>query len=164
MNIEQIKNTLREIQAENRQKFKNTQAEFKLVIQGSHMVSGTRCPAEWSSEEVEWEQGSGPKGPMSCRTQGGISRRPSIRPSVLPSFPPSPPRWPSRPQISPPRPQFSRRGLKSALLASNQPPMPQICPRDLKSALQTFNQPSIPQNGSPSLNSALQPSNMPSVA
>ena len=28
--------------------------------------------------------GSGPKGPMSCRTQGGISRRPSFRPSVPP--------------------------------------------------------------------------------
>ena len=27
------------------------------------------------------EQGSGPKGPMSCRKQGGISRRPSVRPS-----------------------------------------------------------------------------------
>ena len=32
MNIEQIKNTLREFQAENRQKFKNTQAEFKKVV------------------------------------------------------------------------------------------------------------------------------------
>ena len=31
---------------------------------------------EWSNEEVEWEQGSGPKGPMSCRTQGWISIRP----------------------------------------------------------------------------------------
>ena len=31
---------------------------------------------EWSAEEVEWEQGSGPKGPMSCRTQGWISLRP----------------------------------------------------------------------------------------
>ena len=31
---------------------------------------------EWSAEEVEWEQGSGPKGPMSCRTQGWISIRP----------------------------------------------------------------------------------------
>ena len=27
-------------------------------------------------EKLEWEQGSGPKGPMSCRTQGWISRRP----------------------------------------------------------------------------------------
>ena len=25
---------------------------------------------------VQWEQGSSPKGPMSCRTQGWISRRP----------------------------------------------------------------------------------------
>ena len=24
---------------------------------------------EWSAEEVEWEQGNGPKGPMSCRTR-----------------------------------------------------------------------------------------------
>ena len=31
---------------------------------------------EWLAEELEWEQGSGPKGPMSCRTQGWISRRP----------------------------------------------------------------------------------------
>ena len=31
---------------------------------------------EWLAEEVEWEQGSGPKGPMSCRTQGWISIRP----------------------------------------------------------------------------------------
>ena len=40
---------------------------------------------EWSSEVVEWEQGSGPKGPMSCRTQGVISRRPegeNIRPKI----------------------------------------------------------------------------------
>ena len=32
MNIEQIKNTLREFQAENRQKFKNTQADFKKAV------------------------------------------------------------------------------------------------------------------------------------
>ena len=31
---------------------------------------------EWLAEEVEWEQGSGPKKPMSCRTQGWISRCP----------------------------------------------------------------------------------------
>ena len=31
---------------------------------------------EWLAAKVEWEQGSGPKGPMSCRTQGWISRRP----------------------------------------------------------------------------------------
>ena len=43
------------------------------------IAHGQRYPMpcwEWSSEEVEWEQGSGPKGPMSCRTQGGISIRP----------------------------------------------------------------------------------------
>ena len=32
MNIEQIKNTLREFQAENGQKFKNTKAEFKKAV------------------------------------------------------------------------------------------------------------------------------------
>ena len=32
MNIEWVKNTLREFQAENRQKFKNTQAEFKKAV------------------------------------------------------------------------------------------------------------------------------------
>ena len=32
MNIEEIKNTLREFQAENGPKFKNTQAEFKKVV------------------------------------------------------------------------------------------------------------------------------------
>ena len=32
MNIEQIKNTLREFQAENRRKFKNTQAKFKKAV------------------------------------------------------------------------------------------------------------------------------------
>ena len=31
---------------------------------------------EWSSDEVEWEQGSGSKGPKSCRALGWISRRP----------------------------------------------------------------------------------------
>ena len=58
--------------------------------------------------------GSGPKGPMSCRTQGGISRRPSFRTS--------PPGWPSRPKIltfrpdlSPLSPQISPPGFKSAL-------------------------------------------------
>ena len=43
------------------------------------IAHGQRYPMpclEWSTEEVEWEQGSGPKGPMSCRTQGWISRRP----------------------------------------------------------------------------------------
>ena len=32
MNIEQIRNTLREFQAENRQKFKNTQADFNKAV------------------------------------------------------------------------------------------------------------------------------------
>ena len=32
MNIEQIKNTLREFQAENKKKFKNTQAELKKAV------------------------------------------------------------------------------------------------------------------------------------
>ena len=32
MNIEEIKNTLREFQAQNSEKFKNTQAEFKKVV------------------------------------------------------------------------------------------------------------------------------------
>ena len=32
MNIEEIKNTLTEFQAENGQKFKNTQAEFKKTV------------------------------------------------------------------------------------------------------------------------------------
>ena len=32
INIEEIKNTLREFQAENGWKFKNTQAEFKKVV------------------------------------------------------------------------------------------------------------------------------------
>ena len=43
------------------------------------IVHGQRYPMpclEWSNEEVEWKQGSGPKGLMSCRTQGWISRRP----------------------------------------------------------------------------------------
>ena len=47
----------------------NGEEEEEQVIQGSHMVSGTRCPA-WSDQLKKWEQGSGPKGPMSCRTQG----------------------------------------------------------------------------------------------
>ena len=32
MNIEEIKNTLKEFQAQNDRKFKNTQAEFKKVV------------------------------------------------------------------------------------------------------------------------------------
>ena len=40
------------------------------------IAHGQRYPMpclEWSAEEVEGEQGSGPKGPMSCRTQRWIS-------------------------------------------------------------------------------------------
>ena len=36
------------------------------------IAHGQRYPMpclEWLAEEVEWEQGSSPKGPMSCRTQ-----------------------------------------------------------------------------------------------
>ena len=43
------------------------------------IAHGQRYPMpclEWSNEVMEWEQGSVPKGRMSCRTQGGISRRP----------------------------------------------------------------------------------------
>ena len=50
---------------------------------------------KWENKHFRSFLGSGPKGPMSCRTQGGISRcpsvRPSVLPSVLPSFRPSPP-------------------------------------------------------------------------
>ena len=43
------------------------------------IAHGQRYPMpcwEWSTDEVEWEQGSRPKGLMSCRKQGGISKRP----------------------------------------------------------------------------------------
>ena len=117
--------------------------------------------------------GSGPKGPMSCRTQGGISIRPSVRPSVLPSPPVGhqglkfalpalnlalqASNQPSRLQISPPR-------LKSDLQTSDLPSRPSIRPPSIKSALCGSNLPSKPQIHSQSLNSALQPSNMPSLA
>ena len=42
------------------------------------IAHGQRYPMpclEWLAAEVEWEQGSGPKGPMSCRTQGWFSIR-----------------------------------------------------------------------------------------
>ena len=92
---------------------------------------------------------------------GGIFTRPSFCASSRPFFRPSilssvcPPRWPSRPKITPPKPQFSPPGLKLALLALNQPRMPQICPPDLKSALQTFNQPSKHKISPLNLKSAL---------
>ena len=122
--------------------------------------------------------GSGPKGPMSCRTQGGISRRPSIHPSIRPSVHPSvcpslrpsillsiPPGWPMRPHIltlrpdlGPLSPQISPPGLKSALQTSNQLSRPQISSKisypGLKSALQPKNQHSRPQISPPGLQSA----------
>ena len=94
-----------------------------------------------------------PKGPMSCRTQGGISRRPSIRLSILPSIPP----------IDHQGLKLALPGLNLALEAKNQPswlqispPMPQNCPADLKSALQTFNQPFKHKTSPQNLKSALQ--------
>ena len=101
---------------------------------------------------------------MSCRTQGGISRRPSVRPSVRPS----PPGWPSRPHILTPRPdlgplspQISSPGLKSALRASNQLSRPQISSQGIKSALKASNPLSRPQISIPGPKSALQASNLP---
>ena len=60
--------------------------------------------------------GSGPKGPMSCRTQGGIS----IRPSVCPSFRPPP--------VGHQGLKFALPALNLALQASNQPSRLQISP------------------------------------
>ena len=111
---------------------------------------------------------------MSCRTQGGISRCPSVLPafcpsvlpafclSVCPSFPPSvhpSPPWPSEPQfcslrpdfgplshqISPFRPLFSPQEFKSALQTSFLPSRLQISPPDHKSALRASNQLFRPQ-------------------
>ena len=116
--------------------------------------------------------GSGPKGSMSCRTQEGISRRPSFRPSILPSFRP-PPQGPLRtqtstlrpvfcppcPEISPVRPWYSSPGFKSTWNLSSRP---QICPPDLKFDLRTSDLPSRPQISPPDLKFALQSSNLPS--
>ena len=44
MNIEKIKNTLREYQAENGRKFKNTQAEFKKAVSYIKTRPDTRLP------------------------------------------------------------------------------------------------------------------------
>ena len=73
--------------------------------------------------------GSGPKGPMSCRTHGWISGRPPFRPSSIaikgsnqhsqPWFMPPKP-------LSPPRHQFSLSDLKFALQTSNHLSWPQI--------------------------------------
>ena len=104
---------------------------------------------------------------MSCRTQGGISRRPYVLPSFRPSVRP-PPRWPSRPHIltlrpdlGPLSPQISPPGLKSALRASNQLSRPQISSQGIKSALKASNPLSRPQISIPGLKSALQASNLP---
>ena len=81
--------------------------------------------------------GSGPKGPMSCRTQGWISIRPS---SFHPSIPPLPPSrlaigaskqhtqawfWPSKlyKALKSSRPQISPMCLKSALKTTSLPPV-----------------------------------------
>ena len=85
--------------------------------------------------------GSGPKGPMSCRTQGGISRRPSFRPSVRP-----PPLGHRGPQFCSLRPDFGPLSHQNRL---NSPFRPQFSPRDLKSALQTSYLPSRPQISPP---------------
>ena len=102
---------------------------------------------------------------MSCRTQGGISRRPSVLLSFRPSVPP---RWPSRPHIltlrpdlGPLSPQISPPGLKSALWASNQLSRPQISSQGIKSALKASNPLSRPQISIPGPKSALQASNLP---
>ena len=75
--------------------------------------------------------GSGPKGPMSCRTQGGISRRPSFRPSVLPSFRPSfrpsPPGWPSRPHILTLRPDLGPLSPQISPFLGSGPKGPMSC-------------------------------------
>ena len=65
---------------------KTERKEERKKTSHPRIAHGQRYPMpclEWSSEVVDLEQGSGPKGPMSCRTQGVISRRPEgeyIRP------------------------------------------------------------------------------------
>ena len=94
--------------------------------------------------------GSGPKGPMSCRTQGGIwDVRSSVRPSDRPSVPPLG-HWSHKSAVS--GLILALWALKRALSAldlalksSNQLSRPPICPQDFKSALQTSNPPSRPQ-------------------
>ena len=53
----------------------------RVQFRQSHprIAHGQRYPMpclEWLAKEVEWEQGSGPKGPMSCSTQRWISLHP----------------------------------------------------------------------------------------
>ena len=124
--------------------------------------------------------GSGPKGPMSCRTQGGISSRPSFCPSPPPlntkalpalNFALQASNWPSRLQISPPsgsnltfRPHFCPPDVQIALQASNQPSKHQICPPRLKFALQTSNPLSKPQFCPPAFKYAFFGLNQSSIA
>ena len=136
------------------------------------IAHGQRYPMpclERSSEEVEGEQGSGPKGPMSCRTQGGISLRPSVLPSVLPrvghqglKFALPAPNSALQTSNRPSRLQFSPPGLKSALPTSNLPYRPQICPPDLRLTLQASNQLSVAQICLRNLKFALQALILPS--
>ena len=52
-----------------------------LLRSHQRFAHGQRHPMhclELLAEEVEWEQGSGPKGPMSCRTQGWSSIYPEM--------------------------------------------------------------------------------------
>ena len=53
------------------------QMKLQLVIQGSHMVSGTRCPAG-SDPVMKWSESkaAAPKGRCPVKHRGGISRRP----------------------------------------------------------------------------------------
>ena len=88
---------------------------------------------------------------MSCRTQGVISRHPSLHPSFRPS-----------PLVDIQDLKLALSTLELALKALNQPPMPRICHPDLKCALQTFNQPSKHQISPPNLKSALQALILPS--
>ena len=112
--------------------------------------------------------GSGPKAPMSCTTQGGISGCPDVPRSVHPSIPHPP--WPSKPQIltlrpdlGPLSPQISPPGLKYALQASNQLSRSKISSSGLKSALQTSNQGSRPQIRLPGLKSDPNASSRPKI-
>ena len=113
---------------------------------------------------ARWFLGSGPKGPMSCRTQGGISIRPFVRPSFRP------------PPVGHQGLKFALPALNLALQASNQPSRlqispppasnltyrPQICPPDLQLGLQASNQPSVAQICPPNLKSTLKASILPS--
>ena len=51
MNIEKIKNTLREFQAQNGRKFKNTQAEFKKVVSYKNKAGYTAIQSRTVGQE-----------------------------------------------------------------------------------------------------------------